>query len=221
MAASQAAEISVLQRRKTNALLDAGKRRDDRLAQISSDRREALERIGEANRTAASVVSARTDRFGGGLAWFTRIALGVFVFSIGIEEVHRKGAGITEVVVPGQYDFLPNLFGELQFTIENRLNYRLRAKIREFEALTPLLEELDTKPTRVSSAPPLVPNPYMKPCKQCGKPYPERTTWQLFCCDACRMAHHQAKHGRPYLPNKVYRTKLKEMNGTKMNLFED
>jgi hypothetical protein len=222
MAASQAAEISVLQRRKTNALLDAGKRRDDRLAQISSDRRDALNRIGEANRTAASVVSARTDRFGGGLAWFTLIALGVFVFSIGIEEVHRKGAGITEVVVPGQYDFLPNLFGELQFAIENRLNYRLRAKIREFEALTPLLEELETKPAWVTtSKPPLVPNPYMKPCKQCGKPYPERTKWQLFCCNPCRMAYHQAKHGRPYLPHKVYRAKLKEMNGTKMNLFED
>jgi hypothetical protein len=222
MAASQSAEISVLQRRKTKALLDAGKRRDDRLAQIATDRREALNRIGEANRTAASVVSARTDRFGGGLAWFTLIALGVFVFSIGIEEVHRKGAGITEVVVPGQYDFLPNLFGELQFAIENRLNYRLRAKIREFEALTPMLEELDTKPARVTtSKPPLVPNPYMKPCKQCGKPYPERTKWQLFCCNPCRMAYHQAKHGRPYLPHKVYRAKLKEMNGTKMSLFED
>jgi hypothetical protein len=190
--------------------------------QIATDRREALERIGEANRTAASVVSARTDRFGGGLAWFTLIALGVFVFSIGIEEVHRKGAGITEVVVPGQYDFLPNLFGELQFAIENRLNYRLRAKIREFEALTPLLEELDTKPARVTtSTPPLVPNPYMKPCKQCGKPYPERTTWQLFCCKKCRMLFHETNHGRPYLPHRVYRAKLKEMNGTKMNLFED
>jgi ribosomal protein L37AE/L43A len=188
------------------------------LEQIGRDRRDALNRIGEANRTAVSVVSARTDRFGGGLAWFTLIALGVFVFSIGIEEVHRKGAGITEVVVPGQYDFLPNLFGELQFAIENRLNYRLRAKIREFEALTPLLEELDTKPARVSSARPLVANPYMKPCKQCGKPYPERTSWQLFCCKKCRMLFHETNHGRPYLPHRVYRAKLKEMN---MNLFED
>jgi ribosomal protein L37AE/L43A len=222
MAASQAAEISVLQRRKTNALLDAGKRRDDRLAQIATDRREALNRIGEANRTAASVVSARTDRFGGGLAWFTLIALGVFVFSIGIEEVHRKGAGITEVVVPGQYDFLPNLFGELQFAIENRLNYRLRAKIREFEALTPLLEELEKEPPKVNKTPEMPVYQQAKPCKQCGKPYLERTTWQLFCSKKCRLSFHETKHGRPYLPHKLYRARQHNMNGKKLalELFE-
>ena len=93
--------------------------------------------------------------------------------------------------------------------------------VRSFATLAAVASAGTDPPRVTTSTPPLVPNPYMKPCKQCGKPYPERTTWQLFCCKKCRMLFHETNHGRPYLPHRVYRAKLKEMNGTKMSLFED
>jgi hypothetical protein len=220
--AQQAVEIGLLERKKTDALLDAGRRRDERLAQIAADRRVALERVSVSNKSAAEAVSVRTSRYGGGLAWFTLIAMGVFIFSIGIEEVHRKGSGMTEVVVPGYYSFSPGLIGELRWAVENRLNYRLRAKIREFEALTPLLEELEKEPPKVNKTPEMPVYQHAKPCKQCGKPYLERTTWQLFCSKKCRLSFHETKHGRPYLPHKLYRARQHNMNGKKLalELFE-
>jgi hypothetical protein len=57
--------------------------------------------------------------------------------------------------------------------MDNRLNYRLRAKIREFEALTPLLEELEKEPPKVNKTPEMPVYQQAKPCKQCGKPYLE------------------------------------------------
>ena len=122
----------------------------------------------------------------------------------------------------GYYSFSPGLIGERRWAVENRLNYRLRAKIREFEALTPLLEELEKEPPKVNKIPEMPVYQQAKPCKQCGKPYLERTTWQLFCSKKCRLSFHETKHGRPYLPHKLYRARQHNMNGKKLalELFE-
>jgi hypothetical protein len=195
------AEINTLQRKKMDALLEAATRRDQRLGNLEADRKEALAKVAQLNETSLRSANSKTHRFGSGLAWFTLIALGVFVFSIGIEEVHRKGSGMEEVVVPSQYSFRPGLFDEVQWAVENRINYRLRDKIKAFEALTPLLEELEvgSERTLVRAA---------NLCRKCGKPYQARTTWHIFCSNKCRFAFREQKHGKPFLPNRVNGEKI-------------
>jgi ribosomal protein L37AE/L43A len=214
-------ELNTLQRRKLEAILEASKRRDERLDQVDQERKAALEQLNLANQAAVFSATDRINQYGGGLAWFTLIAMGVFIFSIGIEEVHRKGSGITEVVIPGHYSFRPGLVDELKWAVENRLNYRLRAKIKEFEALTPLLEEIEVN-LKSDHLNPNAIKYYKKTCKQCGKLYQERTTWQIFCCTNCRIAFHESKQDRNYLSNRFYRAREKKLNGMKLSteLFE-
>jgi hypothetical protein len=40
----------------------------------------------------------------------------------------------------------------------------------------------------------------LKPCLQCGTMFRYRTTWQKFCTDDCKLAHHEQKHGRKFDP---------------------
>ena len=106
-----------------------------------------------------------------------------------------------EVVVPSQYSFRPGLIEEVQWAVENRINYQLRAKIKAFEALTPLLEELEVGSDRT-----LIQAANL--CRKCGKPYQARTTWHIFCSNKCRFAFREQKHGRPFFPNRVNGKKI-------------
>lgn len=47
----------------------------------------------------------------------------------------------------------------------------------------------------------------LKPCTQCGTLFRYRTTWQKFCSPDCKLAWHEAKHGRKFDP--VYKKKPK------------
>jgi hypothetical protein len=44
----------------------------------------------------------------------------------------------------------------------------------------------------------------MHHCGQCGQAFQPKTTWQKFCSDVCRTSHHAAKHGKPFIPGKIY-----------------
>lgn len=44
----------------------------------------------------------------------------------------------------------------------------------------------------------------LKPCAQCGTLFRYRTTWHRFCTPDCKLAYHEAKHGRKFDP-KQYR----------------
>ena len=202
-------ELNTLLRRKLDVILEASKRRDERLAQVDQERKVAHEQLKQANQAALLSATDRINQYGGGLAWFTLIAMGVFVFSIWIEEVYRKGSGIREVVVPSHYSFRPGLVDELKWAVENRLNYRLSAKIKEFEALTPLLNNLDVKVKRRKPRSVTAPVGYTKSCKMCGRSFLERTTWQLFCCTNCRLAF------RTKLPNQSKQTSLSTKSSEK------
>ena len=40
-------------------------------------------------------------------------------------------------------------------------------------------------------------------CPQCGQTFEQRTTWQKYCCEACRIAYHAGQHaGQPFDPGK-------------------
>lgn len=92
----------------------------------------------EAANTAAKLQTrSKIDRYGGGLAWFTVVCLVVFLLSVALNEVHAKGAEITEAVQPTQYDFAPGIIEEAGEAVTERLNYVLRSWIRGFAAATP------------------------------------------------------------------------------------
>ncbi len=50
----------------------------------------------------------------------------------------------------------------------------------------------------------------LKPCAQCGTLFRYRTTWQKFCTEGCKLAYHEAKHGRKFDP--TYKKKPKAAN---------
>jgi predicted nucleic acid-binding Zn ribbon protein len=72
-----------------------------------------------------------------GLAWFTIICLFIFVLSVTLDEIHKKGSGIKEAVLPTQYDFSPGIFSEMYNAIKERWNYLIRNKIKRFSESTP------------------------------------------------------------------------------------
>jgi len=76
----------------------------------------------------------------------------------------------------------------------NEMRYRARDNAMSYDA---------------TSAPPdpLEVDKSLKPCVQCGTPFRYRTTWQKFCTNDCKLAHHEAKHGRKFDP--TYKRKSK------------
>ncbi|WP_157501075.1 hypothetical protein [Lewinella sp. 4G2] len=76
-------------------------------ARIDADRRRARAGVDEANAAARTDAAARVTGYGGGLAYFTLLCLTVFVLCVSIRELHFAGAGISEQVEPGAYDFEP------------------------------------------------------------------------------------------------------------------
>jgi beta-galactosidase GanA len=75
--------------------------------------------------------------YGGGLAWFTVFCLLIFVVSVLLNEVHRKGSEIEEKAQPTQYDFLPGIFTELVQMINNKYQHYARTIIYKIDGKTP------------------------------------------------------------------------------------
>lgn len=46
-------------------------------------------------------------------------------------------------------------------------------------------------------------DPSLKPCKHCQTLFRPRTTWQVYCNAACKLADHEAKHGARFDPAKA------------------
>lgn len=89
------------------------------------------------NDKAVNKSQATTDFYGNGLAWFTIICLAVFLFSVTIEEIHKKGSGIESVAIPNQYYFSQSVLSEFINTVSEKVNYELRNKINTWAKATP------------------------------------------------------------------------------------
>lgn len=46
----------------------------------------------------------------------------------------------------------------------------------------------------------------IRQCKECNSVFSKQTKWQKFCSEECKIAHHEAKHGRKFDPI-LYRNK--------------
>ena len=79
----------------------------------------------------------------------------------------------------------------------NEMRYRARDNEKSCDASSPAAEvqEIDKS---------------LKPCEHCGTLFRYRTTWQKFCSTDCKLAYHEAKHGRKFDPN--YKRKPKPAN---------
>ena len=56
-------------------------------------------------------------------------------------------------------------------------------------------------------------------CVSCATPFTARTSWQRFCNTTCRLEYHGKKHGKPYLPRKLYQARRREAGKAVVGLF--
>lgn len=92
----------------------------------------------ETEYTAATTERGQTvNAYGGGLAYFTIICLFIFLASVILDRIHRKGSGIAETVELSQYDINPPAIVEAYQAMRERVQTTIRAKIAAFEERTP------------------------------------------------------------------------------------
>lgn len=89
------------------------------------------------NKLARDERSETVSTYGGGLGYFTIACLIVFVFSVIIERIHRKGSGIEETVEVSQYDINPPAWLEGITAVRERIQYFVRSRIQAFADQTP------------------------------------------------------------------------------------
>ncbi|MFZ2901202.1 MAG: hypothetical protein WA004_21405 [Saprospiraceae bacterium] len=135
--AEQADELARMEQDKGKALESALEAREEALGlAVTTWQRERAE-VEAGNRAATDETAGKVQKYGGGLAWFTVIALTVFVLAVSIEEIHRKGSEIEEIAQPNQYHFSESVFAEFWGMLSERWNYLARTWIRKQAAKTP------------------------------------------------------------------------------------
>ena len=107
------------------------------LAAIETRYLANIHKIETRNNKAIQQSETTTLFYGNGLAWFTIICLCVFLFSVVIEEIHKKGSGINQVAIPNQYHFSESVMAEFINMLNEKINYKLRTKINEWASNTP------------------------------------------------------------------------------------
>jgi hypothetical protein len=200
---------------------------------ISTTREKAerqLASLEDKNAQETHKAGKKAARYGGGLAWFTVIALGILIFGIGIEEAHRKGSGMEESAWIGKFDFEPGLAPTLSFRFGEAWQRWWRNKVPLETLDLPVKEQDEERPQVVSSpgtiqvdATPTASGAGEKTtariCVSCITPFTPRTSWQRFCHTSCRQEYHGKKHGKPYLPRKLYQVRRREAGKAVVGLF--
>jgi len=133
----QGAEIAALQasKRKELANISEIKRKADSKAINKHER--AVSSIERKNRTAANEATTKANLYGGGLAWFTILCMVVFILSVIIDEVHKKGSGIVEQVLVNQYDFSPSAWSRFIAMAKEKFQQKVHSQITRWEETTP------------------------------------------------------------------------------------
>lgn len=93
--------------------------------------------IKNSNTTAIDKAAGTTSYYGKGLAWFTIICLCVFIFSVILEQIHKKGSGIEQVALPNQYYFSQPIVTDFVNMLSDKFNYKLRTRIQKWATNTP------------------------------------------------------------------------------------
>lgn len=122
----QATELKALLVAKNAALVDA-----------KNTYKSKVDKVTKYNDKQTNKSESEIKSYGFGLGWFTIFCLTIFVLSVILDEIHKKGSGIKEQVLPSQYDFSTGIVGDFFTMLSNKVQQRLRAKIHQWESKTP------------------------------------------------------------------------------------
>lgn len=129
--------LANLEKSKSGDLLKLLQDKKTEVAMIRDTMAVQASRIEQANNSAILKADSKTGKYGNMLAWFTVVCLIVFVFSVIINEINKKGSGINQVAQPNQYQFSESISSEFINMIGDKYNYHLRTKIRKLADKTP------------------------------------------------------------------------------------
>lgn len=126
LVADQSREMAATAARKTKALEVAAKELSQAKGKVNAE-----------NSDLVATGEKKLQRYKGGFSYFTIICHLLLIVSIFVDEVHRKGSGIEQKVVPTQYDFSDSIAGEFWHALSSKFNQYVRERIRRMEENTP------------------------------------------------------------------------------------
>ena len=135
--AEQATKVAALEADKGKELGTAAQRKTMAIEKASKDLDYAKQKVSTTNDKNVQLNESTTNRYKGGLSWFTIICHLILIVSVAVDEIHKKGSGIEAKVVPTQYDFSGTILGELFHALSCRWNQFVRERIRRIEEATP------------------------------------------------------------------------------------
>ncbi len=135
--AAKAGHLADLSTQQSQEMKAAADRRNHAQQSAQKDLDQVKQKTNQVNEKTLADSERQTSRYKGGLSLFTIICHILLSVSIVVSEVHKKGSGIEEKVLPTQYDFSDSIWGELIHALSNRWNQVLRERIRQFEENTP------------------------------------------------------------------------------------
>jgi len=128
-----AARLAELEQQKAAELQDAKTRHRAALDVAATHR----ENITQKNEAATLESKAKVKGYGSGLGWFTVVFHLVLLFSFIIDEMHKKGSGVSLRAMPNQYHFSESIGAKFFNTLSDKWNYHTRNRIEQWAALTP------------------------------------------------------------------------------------
>lgn len=135
--ADKSTTISNLQGLQSTELRTLTQNRRNDLKAIERNHENDVTKIEGTNTATLTRAESNTVYYGNGLAWFTIVCLFVFLFSIIIEEIHKKGSGIEQVALPNQYFFSQSVLADFANMVNEKVNYSIRNKIQQWANGTP------------------------------------------------------------------------------------
>ena len=141
-------EIQTIKAKKATAIGQLEKTKTDELKQLISERKNNIQKaearyinkestIQVDNQAAKEKANSRTGRYGNLLAYFTIICLFIFVVSVALDEINKKGSGIEQIAIPNQYHFSQPIFSDFANMVFDKWNYHSRTLIKSYSDKTP------------------------------------------------------------------------------------
>ncbi len=130
-------QTAQLEKEKASELSQLTQDKKQAIALASNEYQQAKEEVSIFNTDSKADTKRKVNVYGGGLAYFTVICLFVFLLSVILHEIHYKGSGLEQRVLPTQYHFSGSILSEARNALNNRFQQYWRSWIKEFEESTP------------------------------------------------------------------------------------
>lgn len=182
--ARKATELAKLEQERVQQLNTVLQRRDHELESVANRYEAKIKNLEDSNAVARTTAQKQVYRQGNNLGLFTIMCLLLLIFCIGIEETHKKGAGIAEVApmpigrnTPG---LLTMFWSSAWRSWETRMQQWIAHRFPQ-----PAEAEVVPKTS----------------CAYCKKPYTPNRRSQRFCQKSCRLEYHAERyHGKKFFP---------------------